>query len=54
MNCLAHYDVEASSGDRLPFEAFVEDDGACIDLKTPYDFRDKKFVCLDNCLTDSW
>jgi hypothetical protein len=54
MNCLAHYAVVTASGDRLPFDAVVENDSACIDLKTPYDFRDKKFVCLDDCLTESW
>ena len=33
--CVAHHDIPASGSD-LCFEAAIEDDGACIDLKTPY------------------
>lgn len=54
MNCLAGYSVEAPPDDELPFEAIVEDDGSCFILKTPYDYRDGKFVDLDNCVTDTW
>ena len=36
------------------FEGDVEDDGACIYLRTPYDKRDGKFIDLDNCVTDCW
>ncbi len=52
MNCIAHYEL-TGSGDPLRFEADVEDDGSCIELRTPYDFRDGKFVDLPNCVTDS-
>lgn len=54
MNCIAHYSVRAASGRLLRFEAEVEDDGQCITLKTPYDFKDGGFVNLKDCLTDSW
>jgi hypothetical protein len=47
-----HYGVPAVGGDLL-FEGVTEDDGACIDLKTPYDQRDGKFLNLDDCVTDS-
>ena len=52
--CIAHYSIETTSGYSLSFEADIEDDGACIHLKTPYDYRDGKFSSLDNCVTDSW
>ena len=48
--CIAHYSVQALGGD-LSFEAAIEDDGACIDLKTPYDQRDGKFLNLNDCVT---
>jgi hypothetical protein len=54
MNCLAHFNVKTASGHELQFEGVIEDDGACLGLKTPYDFRDGNFANLDNCLTDSW
>ena len=50
--CVAHHDIPASSGD-LRFEAAIEDDGACCNLRTPYDYRDGKFVNLDDCVTDA-
>ncbi len=50
--CVAHYSVQGHGGD-LWFEATIEDDGACIDLKTPYDQRDGKFLNLNDCVTDS-
>jgi hypothetical protein len=50
--CVAYYDIPASGGDLL-FEAAIEDDGACIDLKTPYDHRDGEFKNLDDCVTDA-
>ena len=36
------------------FEGYVEDDGACIRLRTPYDKREGKFIDLDNCVTEWW
>jgi len=36
------------------FEGYVEDDGSCIRLRTPYDKRDGKFIDLDNCVTEWW
>lgn len=50
--CVANYSVQALGGDLL-FEADIEDDGDCIDLRTPYDHRDGKFLSLDDCVTDS-
>jgi hypothetical protein len=54
MCCFARYSILSSSGYELPFEADVEDDGACIHLRTPYDFRDGRFINLENCVTDHW
>lgn len=54
MNCIAHYIIKTASGDALWFEAVVEDDGACINLRTPYEYRDNMFVNLENCLIDEW
>ena len=45
--CYAYNSIKAPHGKELTFEAFIEDDGACIDLKTPYDERDGKFSALD-------
>ena len=54
MNCFARYSVISPSGGELPFEGDIEDDGACIDLRTPYDFRDDRFIDFENCVTDEW
>ncbi len=54
MCCVARYLVNAPTGDDLEFEGDIEDDGACIDLRTPYDKRAKKFRDLTRCLTDTW
>lgn len=54
MCCLARYTVQAPSGDDLEFEGDIEDDGACFDLRTPYDKRAKRFRDLTRCLTDDW
>ena len=54
MKCIANNAVESSSGYILRFEGEIEDDGACIFLRTPYDERDGKFVNLDNCQTETW
>lgn len=45
MNCIARCSVESESGEVLDFEGDIEDDGACINLRTPYDK-------LANCFTD--
>jgi len=45
--CYAYNSIKAPHGKELTFEAFIEDHGACIDLKTPYDERDVKFSALD-------
>jgi len=37
--------------DTLRFEGTIEDDGHCIELLTPYDFRDGKFKKFSNCVT---
>jgi hypothetical protein len=54
MNCIGHTSVVAPSGHELRFEGDIEDDGACITLRTPYDFRDGGFHDLSKCLTESW
>jgi len=54
MCCIAHYSIQAASGYSLSFEAAIEDDGTCICLKTPYDYRDGKFLNLNDCVTESW
>ena len=54
MGCIAHYSVQTKSGYSLEFEGEIEDDGACINLKTPYDYRDGKFSDLSDCVTESW
>lgn len=51
--CLAHFGVKTPDGDGFVFfEAIIEDDGDCINLKTPYDERDGGFVDLTDCLTE--
>lgn len=42
-NCIAHYCV-SNHLVNLRFEAVIEDDGSCIDLRTPYDEREERFV----------
>jgi hypothetical protein len=42
--CSADISIEAPHGKTLTFQALIEDDGACIELKTPYDERDGKFT----------
>lgn len=54
MCCIARYSVKAPSGDDLEFEGDIEDDGACIDLRTPYDKRANRFRDLTRCLTEDW
>jgi hypothetical protein len=47
----AYYYTDAPQGGTLTFEALIEDDGGCVDLKTPYDERDGKFTDFSDCLT---
>jgi len=54
MNCIARCSVESDSGAVLEFEGDVEDDGACINLRTPYDKRAKRFTDLARCRTSCW
>ena len=54
MNCIATCSVESDSGAVLEFEGDVEDDGACINLRTPYDKRAKRFTDLARCRTSCW
>jgi hypothetical protein len=46
----AFYTINAPHRKKLIFEACIEDDGGCIDLRTPYDKRDGAFTDLSNCL----
>ena len=43
---LAYHYINAPQGRTLTFEAFIDDDGGCVDLKTPYDERDGAFDSL--------
>ncbi len=54
MNCIARCSVESESGAVLDFEGDIEDDGACINLRTPYDKRAKRFTDVSRCLTSDW
>jgi len=54
MNCIARCSVESAAGAVLEFEGDVEDDGACINQRTPYDNRAKRFTNLSRCLTSGW
>jgi hypothetical protein len=47
---LAFYYINAPDGKWLSFEALIEDDGGCVDLKTPYDERDGAFHDLSESL----
>jgi hypothetical protein len=46
--------VSTKSGFELIFEGFIEDDGVCLGLLTPYDHRDGRFVDLDNTVYEEW
>ena len=54
MHCIANISVTTESGDKLEFEAEIEDDGTCNNLRTPYDKANGEFVDLTNCVTDTW
>ena len=47
---LAYHYINAPHGRTLAFEAFIEDDGRCVDLKTPYHERDGAFDDLSECI----
>jgi hypothetical protein len=51
-SALAFYTVNGPRGTKLTFEAFIEDDGGCVHLKTPYDERDGTFTDLSKCLIE--
>jgi hypothetical protein len=53
LNCIAQIALVAPSGGELRFEGYIEDDGACLELLTPYDYRDGKFKDLTGYLTES-
>ena len=40
---LAYHYTNTPHGRTLTFEAYIDDDGGCVDLKTPYDERDGAF-----------
>lgn len=46
---IMRYCLPSRVGD-LVFEGDVEDDGVCIFLRSPYDFRDGQCVNLDHCV----
>jgi hypothetical protein len=50
---LAYHYINAPHGRTLVFEALIEDDGRCADLKTPYHERDGAFDELSECLIES-
>lgn len=50
---IARYCAPAEDGG-LCFEGAVEDDGSCIELRTPYDQRDRRFIRLESCVTEEW
>ncbi|MCP4077036.1 MAG: hypothetical protein GY744_12745 [Gammaproteobacteria bacterium] len=43
-----------TDGKGLSFEAYIEDDGECINLLGPYDDRDGKFQDLGGCDVDDY
>ncbi len=52
----ASISIESPHEIDLPFEGDIEDDGACIDLRTPYDERDGNFKYSNegDYMFDSW
>jgi hypothetical protein len=51
---IAHSSIKGPRRHRLRFEAFIEDDGSCINLKSPYDDRDGNFTNFKDCVTDEY
>jgi hypothetical protein len=54
MNCIGRCSMTTESGAVLEFEGEIEDDGACLNLRTPYDKQAKRFVDLSFCITSDW
>lgn len=54
MNCIARCTVVSVTGAELEFEADIEDDGACVHLRTPYDRIASGFTDLSGCITSEW
>jgi len=52
VNVIAQFSIKAENGSIMKFEGFIEDDGACIHLLTPYDERDGRFSNLTDCLIE--
>jgi hypothetical protein len=50
----ANQSVKASSGAELDFEATLEDDGSCLEIKTPYDQRDGRFLDTSDGELEWW
>ena len=48
--CVAYYRIETPQGRKISFKAFIEDDGGCVNLKTPHDEREGSFTNLSDCL----
>ena len=48
--CYAYNTIKAPDGKELTFQALIEDDGTCTELKTPYDERDGNFTDFSACL----
>jgi hypothetical protein len=52
---IANYILNVPGSDRsMSFEGYIEDDGGCIDLLTPYDERDGKFQDLSDSAVESY
>jgi hypothetical protein len=55
MSCLAHFNLRTPGGNLLRFEGEVEDTGECFNLRTPYDYKDGRFVDLRGAVvTTAW
>ncbi len=52
VNVIAQFSIKTENGSIMKFEGFIEDDGACIHLLTPYDERDGRFFNLTDCLIE--
>jgi hypothetical protein len=50
----ANQSVKASNGAELDFEATLEDDGSCLEIKTPYDQRDGRFLDTSDGELEWW
>ena len=51
-NVHADCSLKTSNGSILRFQGFIEDDGSCIYLLTPYNDRDGEFVDTNGCLIE--